>query len=109
MFANGERFIPIAVEYYIASQLEVKDSLLIGTGRSDAALLIEISSPKSVSKSRGDRSRVVEYIWLIIEGANNLAPGLARVAKDFFFCGSGEAKGESAKGELGNCAEGNDC
>jgi acyl-coenzyme A synthetase/AMP-(fatty) acid ligase len=50
VFKGGERFIPLAVEGHIATHPEIKSALLVGTGREEAALMVELVSPES---SRG--------------------------------------------------------
>jgi acyl-CoA synthetase (AMP-forming)/AMP-acid ligase II len=49
VFKGGERFIPTVVEGHIATHSEIKTVLLVGTGREEAALLLELVSPKLLS------------------------------------------------------------
>ena len=79
MFLTGEKLIPIAIEHRIATHPEIKTALL-GTGRRDAAVLIELLSPNPLSTI--EKVRVIERIWPIMQDANNLSPEFARVAKD---------------------------
>jgi hypothetical protein len=54
--------------------------LLVGMGREEAALLVELVSPKLLSGI--EKLKAVERIWPVVQEANDLAPGFARVMKE---------------------------
>jgi acyl-coenzyme A synthetase/AMP-(fatty) acid ligase len=80
MFKGGERLIPIVVEGHIATHPEVRTALIVGTGREEAVLLVELVSPKLLSGI--EKLKAVERIWPVVQEANGLAPGFARVRKE---------------------------
>jgi hypothetical protein len=80
VFKGGERLIPIVVEGHIATPREIKTALMVGTGGEEAALLVDLVSPKLLSGI--EKLKAVERIWPIVPEANGLAPGFARVRKE---------------------------
>ena len=66
-FSSGEKYHPTAVEQYIARHPNVQAVLLVGTGRTQAGLLLEMSADTSVETP--------SYNWRLLR---NYGPQLMR-------------------------------
>lgn len=75
VFSNGEKTNPVDFEGSISTHPTVKAALMVGAGRSEAALLIESAVNKSKECIVGD-------IWPAVQRANQKSPRHARVSRD---------------------------
>ena len=79
VYVTGEKFNPVSMEDLIQSSPKVRSALVIGTGRFQPALLIEPTN--SLHTSAGERARMIEAIWPVVEQANSTCPTHAKVSK----------------------------
>ncbi|MCJ1380723.1 hypothetical protein MMC17_003831 [Xylographa soralifera] len=80
VFSSAEKYYPTAMEAAIAmSHPAIEEVLLIGTGRSQAALLVEMR--ESVPPPAPTHEEAVEQIWKGIEAANKTCPPTAQITK----------------------------
>lgn len=79
VFLTGEKTNPISMEHHINQHSEVKQAMVVGTLRFQAALLIELVDQNPVSAM--ERAETIERLWPVIEEANRTCPAHARVAK----------------------------
>lgn len=79
-FSSGEKFHPSAVEQHIAKHPKVEAVLLVGTGRTQAGLLLEMSADTSVETSEL-QLQAIEELWPTIDEVNQMCPVYARVTK----------------------------
>ncbi|KAF2202987.1 acetyl-CoA synthetase-like protein [Delitschia confertaspora ATCC 74209] len=97
VLSNGEKFNPVPMELLIQSHPSVAGALITGTGRSQAALLIE---PKQ-DLSPEERANLKERLWPLIEKANVLAPGQGRITNSkFLLCSSSKPFVRAGKGTV---------
>ena len=80
VMSNGLKINPLILEGIVMSHPQVISALLIGTGRTKAAWLIEPRLPPS---NESERITLVEDIWPSIEKVNEAAPKQARIEKDW--------------------------
>ena len=73
VLSNSEKFNPVAMEITIQGHPLLSGALVVGQGKSQAALLIE---PKSETQ---DESLLMKEVWPFVEKANLHAPGQARI------------------------------
>ena len=78
-FLNGEKTNPISMEGLISSLPEVKSALVLGQGRFEAALLIELSKPSHLSVE--EKATLIEHMWPTIQRANMECPAFAKISK----------------------------
>ncbi|MCJ1383931.1 hypothetical protein MMC17_007045 [Xylographa soralifera] len=79
LFLNGEKTNPITMEQHIQSHPEVRNALVIGEGRFEAALLIELTEDVQLSVER--KAKIIESLWPTVNQANRDCPAHARVSK----------------------------
>ncbi|KAI1505652.1 acetyl-CoA synthetase-like protein [Biscogniauxia marginata] len=82
VLANGEKFNPIPFEVNIQSHRSIKGALMIGNGRTQAALLIEPREPLDEVA----RDKFLEDLWPFIEGSNALVSGQGRLSRGMVIC-----------------------
>lgn len=78
-FLNGEKTNPISMEGLVSSLAEVRNALVIGQGRFEAALLVEPSAGLNLSVD--EKASLIERIWPTVQMANSKCPAHARVSK----------------------------
>ncbi|TGO45147.1 hypothetical protein BCON_0418g00100 [Botryotinia convoluta] len=83
VFLTGEKTNPISMEHRLNQHPEIRQAMVIGTLRFQAALLIELVDQKTMSAT--ERAEVIERIWPAIEDANLTCPAHARIAKSHIF------------------------
>ena len=94
VLSNGEKFNPVPFETVIAGHSDVSGALVAGQGRFQAALLVE-------PKADADRSSLVEKIWPLVQKANAMSPGYARITKSkIILAQSGKAFVRAGKGTV---------
>ncbi|KAI0854529.1 hypothetical protein F4860DRAFT_112179 [Xylaria cubensis] len=83
VLANGEKFNPIPLEVNVQNHPSIKGAFVIGTGRRQAALLVE---PKEHLDESG-RQSLLEALWPLVVSSNQLIPGQGRIQKSRMLCG----------------------
>jgi thioester reductase-like protein len=76
VLSNGEKFNPVQTEKLLESHPWIKGALVVGQGKFQAGLLIELNWSQA---STQDPSALVEHIWPMVEQANREAPAHARI------------------------------
>jgi hypothetical protein len=99
VFSSAEKYYPTAMETAIAaSHPDIQQILFVGTGRPQAALLVEMR--ESVSPLLKQEA-AVERIWIGIEAANKTCPPTARITKQhILFTAEGKPMLRTAKGSV---------
>ncbi|TGO17333.1 hypothetical protein BPAE_0435g00080 [Botrytis paeoniae] len=99
VFLTGEKTNPISMEHRLNQHPEIRQTMVIGALRFQAALLIELVDQKSMIAT--ERAEVIERIWPAIEDANLTCPAHARIAKShILFTEPGRPILMSAKGTI---------
>ncbi|KAF7936357.1 uncharacterized protein EAE98_002576 [Botrytis deweyae] len=99
VFLTGEKTNPISMEHRLNQHPEIRQAMVIGTLRFQAALLIELVDQKTMSAT--ERAEAIERIWPAIEDANLTCPAHARIAKSHIhFTEPGRPILISAKGTI---------
>ena len=100
VFSSAEKYYPTAMEAAItASHPDIKDVLLVGTGRPQAALLVEMLG--SVSPAPLSQGEAIERIFPGIEAANETCPPTAKITKQHvLFTTDGKPMLRTAKGSV---------
>ncbi|KAF7951800.1 hypothetical protein EAE96_007098 [Botrytis aclada] len=79
VFLTGEKTNPISMEHRLNQHPEIRQAMVIGALKFQAALLIELVDQKSMTAT--ERAEIIERIWPAIEDANLTCPAHARIAK----------------------------
>ena len=74
VLSSGEKFNPVSAELMIQSHPSLSGALITGQGRPQAILLVE-------PEADADHSILADQIWLVVEQANLVLPGPARIAR----------------------------
>ncbi|KAF5867602.1 putative nrps-like enzyme protein [Botrytis fragariae] len=99
VFLTGEKTNPISMEHRLNQHPEIRQAMIIGTLRFQAALLIELVDQRPMTAT--ERAEIIERIWPAIEDANLTCPAHARVAKShILFTEPGHPILMSAKGTI---------
>ncbi|KAF7931397.1 hypothetical protein EAE99_003868 [Botrytis elliptica] len=99
VFLTGEKTNPISMEHRLNQHPEIRQAMVIGTLRFQAALLIELVDQKTMSAT--ERAKAIERIWPAVEEANLTCPAHARIAKShIMFTKAGRPIQVSAKGTI---------
>ncbi|KAF7868623.1 hypothetical protein EAF04_005154 [Stromatinia cepivora] len=99
VFLTSEKTNPISMEHSLNQQPEIRQAMVVGTLRFQAALLIELAEQKTMSATGG--AETIERTRLAIEEANAICPAHARVAKShILFTEPGRPILMSAKGTI---------
>lgn len=77
VFSNGEKLNPVRMEKIISTHTVVKSALVVGHGRSQSALLVELADGQS--SQYGDSTN---FIWPVIQEANARSSAQGRLVKD---------------------------
>lgn len=94
VLSNGEKFNPIAFEKYVEGHQDVKGAIVIGQGRFQAALILELNRPV-------DSEAFIEEIWPRVEKANEMVAAHGRVWKSkIAFAKEGKAFARAPKGSM---------
>ncbi len=67
-FNDGTTFNPVVFEQHVNGHPDIRDSVMLGTQRPQASLLIELNSPRVLSES--ERTDVINDIWPLVSKAN---------------------------------------
>ncbi|KAG8166123.1 hypothetical protein KVR01_004675 [Diaporthe batatas] len=82
VLSNGEKFNPVPSEVQISAHPLVNGSLIIGQGRPQPSLILELKEPHDTLK------HLVQTVWPTIEKANTQAPGQGRITRDMILIAS---------------------
>ncbi|KAF2270327.1 acetyl-CoA synthetase-like protein [Lojkania enalia] len=77
VLSNGYKISPLDTEAFITAHPAIESCLVIGTGKPQAGLLIELKDPSS----RDDE--VLDSIWLTVEKANTLSRHKSQLLRDY--------------------------
>lgn len=77
VLSNGEKFNPVDMEGVVTGHPLVRGGLILGTGRFQAALVIEPMEPLSVSGH--SKKAFIDELWSTIEKANSVGPAHGRI------------------------------
>ena len=77
VLSNGEKFNPVPSEITVQSHHMVSGAMILGQGRFQPALLIELSSDTAVA----DHLNVIDDIWPTVEVANKNAQAHGRILR----------------------------
>ena len=81
VFRSGEKYHPVAVEQRLSSSPDVAEALLVGTGRPQAALLLEMKQGTPLETAQ-QREEVLLRLWPLVEEVNKMCPIYAKITKD---------------------------
>ncbi|KAI5275360.1 acetyl-CoA synthetase-like protein [Aureobasidium subglaciale] len=82
VLSNGEKFNPTSMEDVIINgHPAVESALICGHGRTQCALLLELSSSQSSDDEKSEEE-VVEELWPAVQRANENIPEYGRLMKD---------------------------
>lgn len=99
VFLSGEMYHPTGVEQLITQHADVQEALLIGTRRTQAALLLEMKPPQELNPA--EQTQIIDNLWPQIEEANERCPAYAKVTKrHILFTRPGKPMARSAKGSV---------
>ncbi|KAI0105973.1 acetyl-CoA synthetase-like protein [Daldinia grandis] len=82
VLANSEKFNPIPLEVDVQNHPALKGVLVIGNGRTQAALLVE---PKEALEEP-NRTELVKDLWPLVEKSNDLIAGQGRIHHGMIIC-----------------------
>lgn len=80
-FTSGSKYCPADVEDLLQSHKEINSALLVGTGRPQAGLLLEMMPGFEVDSVEDERA-TIERLWPTIEEANKMCTIYARMTKE---------------------------
>ncbi|KAI9842652.1 MAG: putative NRPS-like protein biosynthetic cluster [Sclerophora amabilis] len=79
VFATAHKTNPLLMEQHVSNHPEVRAALMAGTGRSHAALLIELTADEVPSVT--ERGEIIDRLWPSIEEANLSYQNDAKISK----------------------------
>ncbi|KAF5250787.1 hypothetical protein FANTH_4059 [Fusarium anthophilum] len=77
VLSNGYKISPLEIEALVTTHPDIKGCLMIGTGKRQAGLLIELQDPASRT------NEVLDSVWTAIERANALSLHKNQVQRDY--------------------------
>ncbi|KAI9836987.1 MAG: hypothetical protein M1819_000636 [Sarea resinae] len=80
VLSNGEKVNPVDMEQTISSHPDVRSALVLGQGKFQTALLIELAEKSPLWKE--DAKTRIEAFWSYVEEANRDCPAHGRLSKD---------------------------
>nr|POE54266.1 non-canonical non-ribosomal peptide synthetase fub8 [Quercus suber] len=78
VLSNGYKISPLSTEAYISTHPDINGCLVIGTGRSQAGLLVELKED-AASKS----TELFDSVWATVEKSNELSVTKNRLLRDY--------------------------
>ena len=101
VFRSGEKYHPVSVEQHIAAKCaDVQEALMVGTGRPQAALILEMR-PGAELRDKKQQEEFLDRIWPVVEEANLSCPAYAVMKRDkVLFTDSTRPMGRAAKGTV---------
>ncbi|CAK7216988.1 hypothetical protein SCUCBS95973_002999 [Sporothrix curviconia] len=79
VLSNGEKFNPVDMEGVVTGHPRVRGALNVGTGRFQAALVIEPMEPLGEGTTTTAASDFIDALWPTIERANAVGPTHGRI------------------------------
>ena len=100
VFASGEKYHPVVAEQRLASSPDIAEALLVGMGRPQVALLLEIQ--KGIpAETPQQREEILMHLWPLVEEVNKMCPTYAKITKDLtLILSPGEPMARAAKGTV---------
>lgn len=101
VFSSGGKYHPVAVEQRLSgSSPDVAQALLVGTGRPQAALLLEMRQGTPLDTAQ-QREEVLSRLWPLVEEVNRMCPTYAKMTKDLtLILSPGKPMARAAKGTV---------
>ncbi|KAH7193917.1 uncharacterized protein B0J16DRAFT_87053 [Fusarium flagelliforme] len=81
VFSNGEKLNPVSIEAAVAGHPLVNGALVVGQGKFQAALIIELVD-EAVSTNDDEKKAFIEKVWPVVEKANSETVAHGRITKD---------------------------
>ncbi|KAH8127568.1 acetyl-CoA synthetase-like protein [Trichoderma asperelloides] len=98
VLSTGEKFNPIPAELMLKGCSAVKDTLIVGDGRSQAALLVECDPETTVGMSN---EQALDELWPFVQRVNMTLPTQGRLLKSNIIFASAEKEfSRSPKGSV---------
>ncbi|PTB36202.1 hypothetical protein M441DRAFT_93312 [Trichoderma asperellum CBS 433.97] len=98
VLSTGEKFNPIPAELMLKGCSVVKDTLIVGDGRSQAALLVECDPETTVGMSN---EQALDELWPFVQRVNMTLPTQGRLLKSNIIFASAEKEfSRSPKGSV---------
>ena len=82
VFSNGEKLNPLTPEQSIEAHPEIRSAVVIGAGRFQAGLLLDVQDQ---SLDTDHQSQVIERVWPLVQEANNNTVAHGRISKNLIF------------------------
>ncbi|RYP71484.1 hypothetical protein DL771_004739 [Monosporascus sp. 5C6A] len=82
VLANGTKLYSVPLEVSVQSHPSLKGALVIGNGRTQAALLVEPREPLD----KAGRTKLLEELWPLVEKSNSLVAGQGRIQQGKVIC-----------------------
>jgi thioester reductase-like protein/acyl carrier protein len=98
VLANGEKTNPRAAENVIAQHPEIRSALVIGSGKSQVAVLVEVKQDSTLPTLSEEAQ--MKALLRVIEKANEISPGHAQIDAQFVRCVKAGTFLRSSKGEI---------
>lgn len=101
VFSSGEKYHPVGVEQLIVAKCaDVQEALFVGTGRPQAALMLELK-PGTEPRNNEQRVEALERVWPVVEEANLMCPIYATITQNkVLFTESERPMSRAAKGTV---------
>jgi MFS family permease/aryl carrier-like protein len=87
VFSSGEKINPVSMEGVIGSCPEVTGALVVGQGKFQTALLVEVKSPPT---SEAEKQQLKDSIWPFVQKANAASIAHAKISKDLILFASSQ-------------------
>ena len=79
VYSTGEKVNPTSFEGTLNGHPEVSSTLMYGEGQFQSTLLVE---PKRTATTEAEERRLMSTLWPLIEEANSVCPGYAKVTRE---------------------------
>lgn len=80
VYSTGEKTNPVTFENSVCGHALVRGAVMIGEGRFESSLLVELADSKELSDEQSVLA-AIDSIWPAVEEANSAYPGYARVSR----------------------------
>ncbi|CRG84906.1 hypothetical protein PISL3812_02079 [Talaromyces islandicus] len=87
VFSTGEKLQPVDIENKISANQAITGAIVIGTGRFQSSLLVEIVNPLQGQKTK---EQLIDEIWPSVQEANKDTPTHGRIHKEMIIFTSPE-------------------
>lgn len=100
VFSSGEKYHPATMEARIKSHPEVKEAILVGVRRPQAALLLEMDDNVPIQTPELQAAGL-SRLWPVIDQANQMCPSFAKVTRELvLFLDKEKPAARAAKGTV---------